>query len=184
MPALLARRLAAAREASRRIRARPTPRRCPARLPACAGALPPRPAAAGDYCSAVAMVVGVIACLAFSSVGNALVYYLTPTELLALGPEADRQDDAAGRPGEARQPDCGEAPVAFTLTDGTTEIPVAAPATPTRSLPRGGRCGGQGELSVAGVFEATEVIVKHDENYVAPSERRLPSQVIDPGTGT
>ena len=30
----------------------------------------------------VALVVGVIAYLAFSSIGNALVYYLTPTELV------------------------------------------------------------------------------------------------------
>ena len=32
--------------------------------------------------------------------------------------------------------------------------------------------------------EPTEVIVKHDENYVAPSGSGIPSQVIDPGTGT
>ncbi len=42
----------------------------------------------------------------------------------------------------------------------------------------------QGKLSVLGVFEPTEVIVKHDENYVAPSGSGIPSQVIDPGTGT
>jgi cytochrome c-type biogenesis protein CcmE len=40
----------------------------------------------------------------------------------------------------------------------------------------------QGRLSTLGVFEPTEVIVKHDENYVAPSEGGLPTQVIDPGT--
>ena len=38
--------------------------------------------------------------------------------------------------------------------------------------------------TVLGVFEPTEVIVKHDENYVAPSGGGVPSQVIDPGTGT
>ena len=40
----------------------------------------------------------------------------------------------------------------------------------------------EGQLSATGVFEATQVIVKHDENYVAPSEGALPTQVIDPGT--
>jgi cytochrome c-type biogenesis protein CcmE len=40
----------------------------------------------------------------------------------------------------------------------------------------------EGRLNTLGVFEPTQVIVKHDENYVAPSEGGLPSQVIDPGT--
>ena len=39
----------------------------------------------------VAVVLAVIAYLAFSSVGNALVYYLTPTELLARGDAAVNQ---------------------------------------------------------------------------------------------
>jgi cytochrome c-type biogenesis protein CcmE len=40
----------------------------------------------------------------------------------------------------------------------------------------------EGQLAAAGHFEAQQVIVKHDENYVAPSEGTLPSQVIDPGS--
>ena len=32
-----------------------------------------------------------------------------------------------------------------------------------------------------GIFEASQVIVRHDENYVAPSAGQIPSQVIDPG---
>jgi cytochrome c-type biogenesis protein CcmE len=35
---------------------------------------------------------------------------------------------------------------------------------------------------VHGAFIAREVIVKHDENYVAPSEGALPTQAFDPGT--
>ncbi len=40
----------------------------------------------------------------------------------------------------------------------------------------------EGQLASDGHFEAEQVIVKHDENYVAPSEGEIPSQVIDPGT--
>ena len=68
----------------------------------------------------VAVVVGVIAYLAFSSVGSALVYYLTPTELLARGPaEVGKTERLGGlvKPGSIS----GEAPdLSFTLTDGTT----------------------------------------------------------------
>ncbi|HEX5578047.1 MAG TPA: cytochrome c maturation protein CcmE [Candidatus Limnocylindria bacterium] len=135
---------------------------------------------------AVAIVVGAIAWLAFSGIGSALVYYRTPTELQALGEEAI---GSSMRLGGLVKPDtlsCEDGQVAFTMTDGTTEIDV-------RSL-RGGNallCPRegvgvvvQGQLSVLGVFEPTEVIVKHDENYVAPSGSGIPSQVIDPGSGT
>jgi len=49
--------------------------------------LPPMPARGRRWgvLLGVAVVVGVIAYLAFSSVGSALVYYVTPTELLARG---------------------------------------------------------------------------------------------------
>jgi cytochrome c-type biogenesis protein CcmE len=40
----------------------------------------------------------------------------------------------------------------------------------------------EGVLNVDGAFEASQVIVKHDENYVAPSEGGLPTQGFDPGT--
>jgi cytochrome c-type biogenesis protein CcmE len=39
-----------------------------------------------------------------------------------------------------------------------------------------------GRLGTLGVFEPDEVIIKHDENYVAPTGGALPSQVIDPGS--
>ena len=48
-----------------------------------------------------------------------------------------------------------------------------------------GECAGavvEGELRADGVFEASQVIVKHDENYVAPSQGGLPTQGFDPGS--
>ena len=130
----------------------------------------------------VAVVVVVIAYLAFSSVGNALVYYLTPTELLARGPAAVGRTERLGglvKVGSI----AGEAPnLTFVLTDGTTEMPVRSAIAPTRSFREGIGAVVEGKLTASGVFEATEVIVKHDENYVAPSEGGLPTQGFDPGT--
>jgi cytochrome c-type biogenesis protein CcmE len=133
---------------------------------------------------AVAIVVGAIGWLAFSGVGNALVYYRTPTELKALGQEGI---GASVRLGGLVKPEtlhCEAGAVDFTLTDGETEIGVrSAPGAPALLCPREGvGVVVQGKLGTLGVFEPTEVIVKHDENYVAPSEGALPSQVIDPGT--
>jgi cytochrome c-type biogenesis protein CcmE len=135
---------------------------------------------------AVAIVVGAIAWLAFSGIGSALVYYRTPTELRAMGEEAI---GASLRLGGVVKPDtlsCDEGMVAFVMTDGTTEIDVRSGRDAAALLcPREGvGVVVQGWLSPLGVFEPTEVIVKHDENYVAPSGGELPSQVIDPGSGT
>ena len=130
----------------------------------------------------VAVVVGVIAYLAFSSVGSALVYYLTPTELLARGPaEVGKTERLGGlvKLGSIS----GEAPdLTFILTDGTTEISVHAATAPTRSFREGIGAVVEGELGADGVFEASQVIVRHDENYVAPSPGGLPTQGFDPGT--
>jgi cytochrome c-type biogenesis protein CcmE len=129
----------------------------------------------------VAIVVGVIAYLAFSSVGNALVYYVTPTELLARDDPSGETVRLGGlvKPGSIQ----GEAPdLTFILTDGTTEITVRALAAPTRSFREGVGAVVEGQLDADGLFEANEVIVKHDENYVAPSEGGLPTRAFDPGT--
>jgi cytochrome c-type biogenesis protein CcmE len=129
----------------------------------------------------VAVVVAVIAYLAFSSVGNALVYYVTPTELLARPDPIGETVRLGGlvKVGSIS----GEAPdLRFVLTDGTTEIIVHAATAPTRSFREGIGAVVEGELNIDGQFEATEVIVKHDENYVAPSPGELPTEGFDPGT--
>jgi cytochrome c-type biogenesis protein CcmE len=132
---------------------------------------------------AVLLVAGAIGWLAFSGIGNALVYYRTPTELIALGPEAIGQHI---RLGGLVLPDslaCANGGVDFVLTDGETEIPIhGAPGNGLLCPREGVGVVVQGRMSTLGVFEPTEVIVKHDENYVAPTEGQLPTQVIDPGS--
>ena len=130
----------------------------------------------------VAIVVGVIAYLAFSSVGNALVYYVTPTELLARGDAAIGETVRLGGLVKAGSIE-GEAPdLTFILTDGTHEITVHASTTPTRSFREGVGAVVEGELGTSGAFIASQVIVKHDENYLAPSEGALPTQAFNPGS--
>jgi len=130
----------------------------------------------------MAVVVVVIAYIAFSSVGNALVYYRTPTEVLARGDAAIGETLRLGglvKVGSI----AGEAPdLTFVLTDGTSEMRVHSTSAPTRSFREGIGAVVQGSLTASGVFEATEVIVRHDENYVAPSAGGLPTQGFDPGT--
>lgn len=123
----------------------------------------------------VAVVLAVVGYLAFSSIGNALVYYLTPSELLERGEAAIGETVRLG--GQVADGSLeGEAQdLTFVLTDGETEIAVHTTDQPTRSFREGSGAVVQGRLGVNGVFEANEVIVKHDENYQAPQPGTLPS---------
>ncbi len=123
----------------------------------------------------VAFVVVVIGYLAFSSVGNALVYYLTPTELLDRGADGVGAEVRLGglvKDGSITGP---ATDLVFVLTDGESEITVHSTVAPTRSFRAGSGAVVRGELRADGVFEAAEVIVKHDENYVAPEPGAQPS---------
>jgi cytochrome c-type biogenesis protein CcmE len=144
-------------------------------------ALPPRRRPWGILVL-VAVVLAVVAYLAFSSVGNALVYYLTPSELL------DRGDAAVGetvRLGGLVKEGSVEGPatdLTFVVTDGEAEITVHSTVAPTRSFREGTGAVVEGSLGADGVFEATQVIVKHDENYQAPERGAQPSdRFFEPG---
>jgi cytochrome c-type biogenesis protein CcmE len=117
----------------------------------------------------VLVVLVVVAYLAFSSIGTALVYYLTPSELAARGDAAVGETMRLGgqvKPGSISGP---ATDLTFVLTDGEAEITVHSTVAPTRSFRAGSGAVVEGELGADGVFEATRVIVKHDENYAVPS---------------
>jgi len=130
----------------------------------------------------VAVVLVVIGYLAFSSVGNALVYYLTPTELVSRGEAAVGETVRLGGLVEAGSISGPATDLTFVVTDGDTAIEVHSTVAPTRSFREGTGAVVEGSLGADGVFEATQVIVKHDENYEVPPSGEIPSdQVIDPG---
>jgi cytochrome c-type biogenesis protein CcmE len=129
----------------------------------------------------VAIIAAVIAYLAFSDVGKALVYYLTPTELLAKGQGAFSETVRLGglvEPGTKHGPDTD---LFFTLTDGTHHVPVHTSVAPPALLREGVGAVVEGRLGRDGVFQATQVVVKHDENYVAPTNGAVPSHIA-PGS--
>jgi cytochrome c-type biogenesis protein CcmE len=122
----------------------------------------------------VAVVVVVVAWLAFSSVGNALVYYRTPSEVAEL-------EDPFGqvlRLGGMVKVGSVEGPatdLTFVLTDGEADVQVHSTVAPTRSFREGSGAVVEGSFTTEGLFEATQVIVKHDENYEAPPPGGQPS---------
>ncbi len=123
----------------------------------------------------VAVVVIVIGFLAFSSIGNALVYYLTPTELLARGDAAVGETVRLGGLVEGGSVSGPATDLRFTITDGESSIEVHSTVAPTRSFREGTGAVVEGRLGDDGVFEADQVIVKHDENYEVPASGSVPT---------
>jgi cytochrome c-type biogenesis protein CcmE len=130
----------------------------------------------------IAVVLAVVGYLAFSSIGSALVYYLTPSELLARGDAAIGQTVRLGGQVKVGSISGDPTDLTFVLTDSEAEITVHSTAAPTRSFRQGSGAVVEGQLGPDAVFEATRVIVKHDENYEAPEPGTEPSdRGFDPG---
>jgi cytochrome c-type biogenesis protein CcmE len=125
---------------------------------------------------ALAVAGGVLAFLAFGGIGENLVYYWTPSELLAAG-ESGR--DASVRLGGmvaagsiARDPD-GRT-LRFAVTDGDATVPVVAHAVPPAMFREGIGVVVEGRLGGGGTFETNRLMVKHDNEYRAPEEGEEP----------
>ncbi len=58
--------------------------------------------------------------------------------------------------------------VDFRITDGTAEVPVTYTGILPDLFAEGEAAVVTGKLNTAGVFEATQVLAKHDENYMPP----------------
>lgn len=129
----------------------------------------------------IGTILAVVAYLAFSGVSSALVYYRTPTELLAMEEPVGQTVRLGGlvKEGTVSGP---ATDLQFVLTDGTTDVPVHSAVAPSTSFREGVGAVVEGRLTAEGVFEAATVLVKHDENYVAPPPGEVPSdRVIEPG---
>jgi cytochrome c-type biogenesis protein CcmE len=143
--------------------------------------LPPRRRPWGIL-ALVAVVLAVVAYLAFSSIGSALVYYVTPSELLDRGDAAIGETVRLGGQVKAGSISGDPTDLTFVLADTQSEITVHSSSAPTRSFREGSGAVVEGALGADGVFEATRVIVKHDENYQAPEPGVEPSdRAFDPG---
>lgn len=126
----------------------------------------------------VAVVIVVIGFLAFSSIGNALVYYVTPSELLDRGDAAIGETVRLGglvEQGSVEQADTEDYELSFAITDSEASIRVVTTSAPTASFREGTGAVVEGALDEQGVFRATQVIVKHDENYEVPASGTVPS---------
>ena len=116
------------------------------------------------------VVLGVAAALVLNAFRSNLVYFYTPTQVAA-------RDAPQGRPfrigGMVETGSLVREPNTLTVRFRVTDTAQSVPVTYTGLLPdlfkEGKGVVAQGMLGSEGVFRATEVLAKHDENYMPPA---------------
>jgi len=113
--------------------------------------------------------LGIAAALVLSAFQKNLVFFFTPTQVAAHEAPQGRTFRIGGLvvPGSLkRQPD--GVTVRFVVTDTAKSIPVDYKGILPDLFREGKGVVTQGRLGPDGVFKASEVLAKHDENYMPP----------------
>jgi cytochrome c-type biogenesis protein CcmE len=119
----------------------------------------------------VGVIVLVFAWLLFGGLEKNIVFFLTPEELLAKGDAGVGVPVRLGgqvKPGSV-QWDAKALDLRFTVTDGAREVPVRSTGAPPQMFRDGMGVIVEGRYGDGGVFEATNLMVKHSNEYRAPA---------------
>ena len=113
--------------------------------------------------------LGLAAFLALSAFQNNLVFFFSPTQVAAKEAPVNRTFRIGGLVEEGTlKRDNDGLTVRFTVTDTAASIPVVYKGILPDLFKEGRGCVAQGHLSSDGVFQAEQVLAKHDENYMPP----------------
>lgn len=118
--------------------------------------------------SAVVLLTGAVA-LVLSAFQQNLVFFHTPSEVAEGKAPMERTFRIGGLVEEgsvAREPDGYT--VRFAITDTAQVIPVTYRGSLPSMFEEGKGAVVQGKLGPDGLFQASEVLAKHDENYMPP----------------
>ncbi len=133
----------------------------------------------------IGLVVGLVvvlcgfAYLLYGGIGENLVYFVTPTELLDKGEAAyDAPVRLGGQvaPGTVRW-DAEALDLRFAITDGENTIQVHSTGAPPQMFRDGIGVIVEGRYTRDGVFESTNLMVKHSNEYRPPAEGHPPSEM-------
>lgn len=142
---------------------------------------------------ALLTIAGAIGYLALGGIGENLVYYWSPTELMAAGDKAYGATVRLGgqvTPGSV-QWNAKQKDLRFSVTDGKTQVKVHAKAVPPQMFRDGIGIVIEGHYQRGGIFEGTRLLVKHSNEYKAPKagkhrdvEAMMKTVVDSPGRTT
>jgi cytochrome c-type biogenesis protein CcmE len=122
-------------------------------------------------------VLGLAAALVLNAFQSNLVFFFTPTQVAAGEAPKGKTFRIGGMVKEnslKRQPD--GLTVHFIVTDTAKEFPVAYTGILPDLFREGKGVVAQGKLGENGLFTASEVLAKHDENYMPPEAQHAVDQ--------
>ena len=124
------------------------------------------------------VITGALTWLIYGAMQNAVVYFVTPSELRAETAGADRFLRVGGMvlPGSLEK-DLGRRTFRFRISDGAQSIAVFYQGVPPDLFAEGKGAVVEGRLGADGVFQASTVMAKHAEEYSPHKEGEDPSQV-------
>jgi len=113
--------------------------------------------------------VGIASTIAFYSLQENLLYFQSPSEVAEQSMPAGRQFRLGGlvKPGTVNRTGDGLT-TKFVVTDGPAELEVQYVGILPDLFREGQGVIARGALNTQGSFDATEVLAKHDENYMPP----------------
>lgn len=113
--------------------------------------------------------LSIAAYLVASAFRKNLVFFFSPTQVAAKEAPVDRTFRIGGLVQDGtlkRDPD--GLTVRFIVTDTAASIPVVYKGILPDLFKEGRGCVAQGKIGADGVFQAEQVLAKHDENYMPP----------------
>jgi cytochrome c-type biogenesis protein CcmE len=122
------------------------------------------------------LVLGGFGVLMWGGLGDSLVYFLTPSELLARGDAAYETPVRLGGkvvPGSISW-DAQALDLRFRVTDGTDTLMVQSSGAPPAMFKDTMGVVVEGSYTRAGVFQSTNLMVQHSNEYKAPPEGHRP----------
>jgi cytochrome c-type biogenesis protein CcmE len=113
--------------------------------------------------------LGVAAYLVANAFRNNLVFFFSPTQVAAKEAPVNRTFRVGGLVQEGSlKRDSDGLTVRFTVTDTAANVPVVYKGILPDLFKEGRGCVAQGKIGADGVFQADQVLAKHDENYMPP----------------
>jgi cytochrome c-type biogenesis protein CcmE len=114
--------------------------------------------------------IGIAAALVLNALDSNIALYVTPSEVAAGKAPKDKAFRIGGMVREGSIKRDGVT-VNFVVTDTVKEIPVAYTGILPDLFKEGKGAVVQGKLGPDGKFTASEVLAKHDENYMPPAAK-------------
>ena len=137
----------------------------------------------------VAVIAATFGYLLYGGLAKNVVYFLTPQELLAKGTRAVNVPVRLGgqiKPGSVKWNDT-TLDLRFVITDGRSDVAVRSRGTPPQMFRDGSGVVVEGRYLSDGVFNCTNLMIKHSNEYRPPKPGESPNamyRTLLKGTGT